>query len=116
MKIKDGQARSTLKRLYEMAAEKAYNDGVDPDDENRLVAWITANCEFNRDHLFFLVLGIGAELADLIATGEGFQNQVDKIWKEKISPNWECDQSGIWHRKNTAPEPCSILSKNHLTN
>ena len=99
MQIKSGQTRQRLESLYAQAAEKAYQDGVDPGNEDELVQWINTNCSFDPDNLFFLVLGIGSALADLIATGEGYQNQVDKIWKERILPNWECNIFGVWKRR-----------------
>ena len=99
MQIKSGQTQQCLESLYAQAAEKAYQDGVDPGNEDELVQWINTNCSFDPDNLFFLVLGIGSALADLIATGEGYQNQVDKIWKERILPNWECNIFGVWKRR-----------------
>ena len=92
-------SRNELKQIYKAAANKAFEDNIDPGNEPQLIAWIENNCSFDREYLFFLVLGIGAELADLQAQHEGYEHQVDKIWKERITPNFECNQFGVWRKK-----------------
>jgi len=70
----------SLSEIYKAAAEKAYIDGIPAGDEGRLIDWIFANCRFDEDKLFFLVLGIGCELADIEARAEGFENGVHKAF------------------------------------
>jgi len=69
-----------LKDLYKQAAQKALDDGIDAGNEKQLVAWIWNNCNFRTECLFFLVLGIGCELADLQAQAEGFENDVVRAY------------------------------------
>lgn len=67
-----------IKAMYRDAAQVAYNDGVDPADDEQLAEWINNNCQYREETLFFLVLGIGSELADIQAQAEGFKDQGDK--------------------------------------
>ena len=87
-----------LNKMYKAAGQKAFNDGIDPGNENDLINWINQNCSFDPDKLFFLVLGVGSELADISSQSKGFDNQTHKIWQTKIAPNWKCDKFGKWHR------------------
>ena len=68
----------SLKEIYRQAALKAVEDGIFPDEAD-LVPWIKANCSFDPDNLFFLVLGIGAEIGDILTQRKGFRNQVHEI-------------------------------------
>lgn len=69
-----------LKALYKNAANKAFSDGISAGDEKQLIEWIYANCTFDDEVLFFLVLGIGAELADLEARKQGYISEVDRAF------------------------------------
>jgi hypothetical protein len=73
-----------LKEIYKAAAQKAMTDKINPGNEQDLIKWIYQNCSFDEGNLFFLVLGIGSELADLIAQKNGYDNQVDEIFKTKL--------------------------------
>lgn len=72
--------KMNLKALYKNAAKKAFSDGISAGDEKQLIAWIYANCDFDDEVLFFLVLGIGAELADLEAQKQGYISEVDRAF------------------------------------
>jgi hypothetical protein len=63
-----------LADIYKAAAAKAHTDGVFAGNEPALVEWIYQNCRFDDDKLFFLVLGIGCELADIEAREHGYDN------------------------------------------
>lgn len=72
--------KKDLNQIYKAAAEKAHVDGILAGDEGKLIDWIYANCRFDDDKLFFLVLGIGCELADIEARGAGFENGVHQAF------------------------------------
>ena len=72
--------KKDLTEIYAAAAQKAHNDGITAGDEPALVDWICANCRFDEDKLFFLVLGIGCALADIEAQKEGFENGVHRAF------------------------------------
>jgi hypothetical protein len=72
--------KNDLNTIYKQAAQKAHTDGIAAGDEAKLVEWICSNCRFDEDKLFFLVLGIGCELADIEARKEGFENGVHKAF------------------------------------
>ena len=92
--------RRDLNEIYKAAAQKAFEDGIDPGNENQLIDWLEKNCNFNPDYLFFLILGVGSELADIIAQHEGYADQVDKIWKERIEPKFEFNRNlGVWQKR-----------------
>ena len=88
-----------LEEMYKLAAQKAFEDDIDPGNETQLNQWIWDNCKFPIECMFYLVLGIGSELADIRAREKGYTNQTDQIWQERIEPNWKCDQFGKWSRK-----------------
>jgi len=50
-----------LDAIYKAAAAKAFQDNVDPGNQDQLVGWIRSNCKYDLDNEFFLVLGIGSE-------------------------------------------------------
>lgn len=72
----------TLREIYRAAAHAAHADGVDPGNEEKLVAWIRGNCRYEYDKEFFLVLGIGCELADIRAREQGFQSEVHRAFSQ----------------------------------
>jgi hypothetical protein len=86
-----------LKEMYQAAAKKAMDENIKTASE--LIAWIQQNCNYDNDKEFFLVLGIGSELADLRAKKAGYKDQIEQVWKEKIAPNWTCDRFGKWTKK-----------------
>lgn len=65
--------------IINAAARAAYDAGIRADDEAELIAWIGEHCRYRPDQEFFLVLLIGAELADIDARATGFKSQVDRI-------------------------------------
>lgn len=70
----------TLSNMYHKAAIRAINDNVDAGNENQLISWIRQNCTYDPGMEFFLVLGIGADLADIQARQAGFKNEVDRCF------------------------------------
>ena len=46
----------------------------------QLAKWIWSNCEFPLECLYYLVLGIGCDLADLQAQRDGFTNEVERAY------------------------------------
>lgn len=52
-----------LNEIYRKAAAAAQEDGIDAGDQDQLVGWIRANCKYRPGTEWFLVLGIGCELA-----------------------------------------------------
>ena len=69
-----------LQHLYKEAAMQADKDGVYAGSEMQLVKWIWANCTFPLECLFYLVLGIGSELADLQARRYGYKHDVERAF------------------------------------
>ncbi len=67
-----------LAELYAIGAQRAMADGIDPADQDSLVDWIRRNCDYREGTEFFIVLGIGAALADLRAQAEGYKDQFDR--------------------------------------
>ena len=65
-----------VKELYKQAAQKAFQDNIDTGNEKQLSQWIWDNCKFPLECMYYLVLGIGCELADLQAQRDGFDNEV----------------------------------------
>lgn len=61
----------TLQAMYIAAAEAAHRDGVDPASQESLANWIQTHCRYRPDTEFFLVLGIGREIARLRAAQHG---------------------------------------------
>jgi hypothetical protein len=77
-----------LDLLYRAAAAAAYKDGVSAGDPAALREWIESHCSYNADQMFFLVLGIGTELADIEAQAQGYDNEVHRAFesaKRKVS-------------------------------
>ena len=74
-----------LKAIYKAAAAAALEDNVDPGSITDLVFWIRTRCKYNEENEYFLVLGIGAELADLRAQSEGYGGQCDKAFSTAVS-------------------------------
>ena len=72
--------KMTLKQLYKQAAQKAFTDGIDAGDQSALVAWIRSNCNYRPETEYFLLLGIGCNLADLQAQAKGFKNDVHRAF------------------------------------
>jgi len=70
-----------LKAIYKQAALAANESDVKASDQDGLVAWIRAHCRYRPDTEFFLVLGIGAELADLQARAKGYTSEVDRAFQ-----------------------------------
>lgn len=87
-----------LKTLYRLAANNAYNDGIDAGNEIQLVSWIRENCRYDKDKEFFLVLGIGSELADIQARSLGYKNEVDRAWDEVIKKPGNREKHEKWLR------------------
>jgi hypothetical protein len=67
-----------LQAIYHRAARAARADGISPDDEPALLAWIRSHCCYHPEVEFFLLFGIGAELGDLRAQAEGYDNQAQR--------------------------------------
>jgi len=74
-----------LEQIYKQAAIAAKKDNIDPGDEDMLISWIENNCKYDSEHLFFIVLGIGSELADLLAQEKGFKNEVHRAFEHAMS-------------------------------
>ena len=74
-----------LIELYHRAAIKANEDKIDAGNENQLVSWIQNNCKYDQVNEFFLVLGIGSELADIQAKNQGHHDEVDRAFKIVMS-------------------------------
>jgi hypothetical protein len=69
-----------LGKIYKMAAERADGQGISAADQTALVSFIRGNCIYDEDKEFFLVLGIGCELADIQARRAGYKNEVDRAY------------------------------------
>ena len=69
-----------LKELYKLAAGTANKQGIMPGNQTALVQWIRANCNYRPDTEYFLVLGIGCELADIQARAQGYNNDVHRAY------------------------------------
>ena len=71
---------SNLSAIYRQAAQAAHEAGISAANEKNLVAWIRSNCAYRVDTEYFLVLGIGCELADLEAQKLGYKNEVSRAF------------------------------------
>lgn len=80
-----------LKQLYKIAAQQAFNDKVDAGNESALVAWIQAKCKYEKKNEFYLVLGIGCELADLQAQKQSYKNEVHRAFEIAIKKHPNTD-------------------------
>ena len=67
--------------IYRDAAKVAHGAGVRASNEAGLVAWIRQNCKYRADTEFFLVFGIGCELADMEARAEAYETAVERAYK-----------------------------------
>ena len=70
-----------LDAIYKAAAAKAFQDNIDPGNQDQLVGWIRSNCKYDLDNEFFLVLGIGSELADIRARKDGYESEVHRAYE-----------------------------------
>ena len=105
------QANSkALGELYAQAAQKAFDDGIDAGDQDQLVQWIQANCSYDPDNEFFLVLGIGSALADLQSQSKGYKHQVDEAYSKAVQKYPPKDNGG-WGRAKTS----GFVSRSNLT-
>lgn len=71
---------AALSELYKQAAKKAFDDNVSAADEPLLVNWIRHNCRYKADNEFYLVLGIGCELAALESQSRGYENNIHEAF------------------------------------
>ena len=71
----------SLNTKYKLCAKQALIDKVDAGNEIKLVKWIRTNCQYDNEYEFFLVLGIGSELADLHAQIRGYDNEVHRVFE-----------------------------------
>ena len=73
-------ANERLTQMYRQAAMAAHADGIRACEQKRLTNWIWHNCKFPLECLYYLVLGIGCELADYEARLRGFENEVERAY------------------------------------
>ena len=74
-----------LKDIYKVAAKIAFEEGIDAGDETMVLEWIRKTCSYRPDTEFFLVLGIGAELADLEAQKQGYDSEAHRAFEYAIN-------------------------------
>jgi hypothetical protein len=70
-----------LREKYKAAARKAFFDGIDAGNEGQLIAWIRGNCGYHDRHEFYLVLGIGCELAKIQSRERGYNDNVHEAYE-----------------------------------
>ena len=87
---------ASLEDIYRQAAVEAYRQGVSAGNESHLVEWIRANCSYREDTEFFLVLGIGCELADIEARAKGFESEAHRAYEAAVR--------AVASRKNSSRE------------
>jgi hypothetical protein len=75
---------SNLKDIYQAAARAALSDGESTNNQESLVLWIRDNCTYKTDNEYFVVLGIGTEMADLAAKAEGYTSEVDRNYSAAL--------------------------------
>lgn len=95
MRGKIERQTNELSAAYHRAAERANADGIDAADETSLVQWIRNFCSYRPDTEYFLVLGIGSELADIQAQEAGYKNEVDRTVskiKKQTTPILESEE------------------------
>jgi hypothetical protein len=89
-----------LKELYAEAAGQANKAGISAGDEASLVEWIRQNCKYREGIEFFLVLGIGCELADIQAKEQGFKNEVDRAWNHVLAIPGNKEKHENWLKRH----------------
>lgn len=69
-----------LAETYKQLAEQAFADGIPADDTpgGPLTDWIVQRVSYREGTLFFIVLGVACELADLYAQRDGFKSAAHK--------------------------------------
>lgn len=76
-----------LEKLLKLAADKAVDiDGITRDmlDDNpggNIHRWCLANCNFNPEQTFFVIVTVCAAIADRLAQDEGYFDQADRAAK-----------------------------------
>lgn len=72
-----------LEELYRAAAERAYADGCTCDDTPNgcISQWVQRNVSYREGTLFFIVLGIACEIANIKARAEGYIDNGDRAIK-----------------------------------
>ena len=88
-----------LSEKYKAAARNAFFDNIDAGDQSRLVEWIRSNCGYAPEHEFFLVLGIGCELAKIQSRERGYEDNIHEAFELAKKA---CDEKGV-----KAFNPCS---------
>jgi hypothetical protein len=73
--------KKELVEVYRAAAKVAQEKGISASDEDALLRWIRQSCRYPKEVEFFVVLGIGSELADLEAQSQGYKNEVDRAFQ-----------------------------------
>lgn len=89
-----------LKTQYKSAAQQAFADGIADDDETALAEWIRANCRYDQDKEFYLVLGIGCELADIHSKQRGFRSNAHEAWEKVMVKPGNRERHEKWLRFN----------------
>jgi len=72
------EMKMNLSKMYKKAAQAAFDEGIRT--EESLKTWIASNCSYRPGTEFFIYLGIGCELFDIIARSEGYRSAVDKAY------------------------------------
>lgn len=72
------QKQIDLNEMYNMAARRAFGDGIRTEDD--LLVWIKDNCTYRPETEFFVYLGISSALFDLIAQAAGYKNEFHRAY------------------------------------
>jgi hypothetical protein len=103
-----------LQELYSKAADAAIADGCTADDSPNgcISQWVQKNVNYREDTLFFIVLGICAEIADREARAEGFENNIDKAAKLAFAKLWcQLGEGGELQSLNNVSEATVYLNE-----
>lgn len=73
--------KMNLSEAYKTAARAASEDGIDAGNEPQLIEWIRRNCKYRPETEFFLVLGIGCELANMQSQQRGYKSNVHEAYE-----------------------------------
>jgi len=72
---------ASLKQKYNLAARQAFFDGIDAGHEKELIGWIRNKCTYAEKQEFYIVLGVGSELADMQARAQGYESEVHRAFE-----------------------------------
>lgn len=102
-----------LQELYSKAADAAIADGCTADDSPNgcISQWVQKNVNYREGTLFFIVLGICAEIADREARAEGFENNIDKAAKLAFAKLWcQLGEGGELHQFDNIVQAAEYLN------